>query len=71
MKDNKKQTNIQRIEIIQETLMREIARLDDEDRMKREGKDEVARSNAISKASSTFINSENLLLKISRAKGKK
>lgn len=65
MRDNKVDLNT-----IQETLMRDIARLDDDDLMERQGQIEIARSNALSKTASTYIQSVGLVLKINEAKDK-
>ena len=49
---------------IQDYLMREMKRLDDEEYMKYNGKDEVARSNALAQSANTFIKSVNLGLRV-------
>ena len=65
MKNNEKD-----LKIIQEALMRDIARLDDDNLMERQGQIEIARSNALSKTASTYIQSAGLVLKINEAKNK-
>ena len=65
MNNNKKD-----IKIIQETLMRDIARLDDDKLIERQGQIEIARSNALAKTASTYIQSVALVLKINDAKNK-
>lgn len=65
MRDNKVDLNT-----IQETLIRDIARLDDDSLMERQGQIEIARSNALSKTASTYIQSVGLVLKINEAKDK-
>lgn len=59
MRDNKADLNT-----IQETLMRDIARLDDNELMERQAQIEIARSNALSKTASTYIQSVALVVKI-------
>ena len=49
---------------IQEMLMREMKRLDDNNYMKSAGKDEVLRSNALTNNAATYIKSVNLSLRI-------
>ncbi len=49
---------------IQEMLMREMKRLDNDAIMQREGKEEVARGNALSQSANTFIKSVNLGLRV-------
>lgn len=58
------------INIIQETLMRDLARLDNDDLIKQNGQIEIARSNALSKTASTYIQSVALVLKVESAKKK-
>lgn len=65
MNNNKKD-----IKTIQETLMRDIARLDDDELIERQGQIEIARSNALAKTASTYIQSVALVLKINDAKNK-
>jgi len=50
--------------VIQEYLMREMKRLDDNEYMKYNGKEEVARSNALAQSANTFIKSINLGLRV-------
>lgn len=50
--------------VIQDFLMREMKRLDDNEHMKYNGKDEVARCNALSQSANTFIKSINLGLRV-------
>ena len=50
--------------------MRDIARLDDDNLMERKGQIEIARSNALSKTASTYIQSVGLVLKINDSKRK-
>ena len=57
MKNNK-------IIIIQEMLMREMNRLDDNEYMLNNGKDEVARSNALTNNATAFIKALNIQLRI-------
>lgn len=52
-----------RIEVIQETIMRELARLD-EDRVDNQ---EVARANAISQNATSFLKAANLKFNINKA----
>ena len=59
MKDN--------ILIIQESLMRQLGRLDDDKLMAKDGKYEVARANAMKETSLTFMKSCNLKLAIEKA----
>lgn len=49
---------------IQEYLMRELKRLDDDKYMGHNGKAEVARSNALAQSANTFIKSVNLGLRV-------
>lgn len=49
---------------IQEMLMREMDRLDNDDLMGKYGKEEVARSNALSQSACTFLKSVNVSLRI-------
>lgn len=49
---------------IQEMLMREMDRLDNDDLMGKCGKEEVARSNALSQSACTFLKSVNVSLRI-------
>lgn len=51
---------------IQEMLMREMKRLDDNNYMKHNSKEEVARSNALSQDACTFVKTVNLGLSIMR-----
>ena len=59
MKDN--------ILIIQETLMRQINRLDDDKEMGANARDEIARANAISNSALTYLKSINVKLAIETA----
>ena len=58
MKDNNS------ILTIQEMLMREMKRLDDNELMKKDGANEIARSNALSNQATTYLKSVNLSIKI-------
>lgn len=49
---------------IQEMLMRQMERLDDNEQMKYNGKDEVARGNALSQSANTFIKSVNVGMRV-------
>ena len=49
---------------IQEMLMREMSRLDDNSYMLENGKDEVARSNALTNNATAFIKALNIQLRI-------
>jgi len=49
---------------IQEMLMREMERLDDNEYMKNAGKEEVLRSNALTNNATAYIKSVNLSLRI-------
>ena len=49
---------------IQEMLMKEMNRLDDNDYMAKYGKDEVLRSNALTNNATTFIKAINVQLRI-------
>ena len=49
---------------IQEMLMREMKRLDDDKTMKNNGKEEIARSNALSQSACTYLKSVNVNLRI-------
>lgn len=53
-----------KILVIQEMLMRQMKRLDDDKEMATNGKEEVARSNALSQDAMTFIKTVNLGLRI-------
>ena len=58
MKDNNS------ILTIQEMLMREMKRLDDNELMKKDGANEIARSNALSHQATTYLKSVNLSIRI-------
>ena len=49
---------------IQEILMRQMERLDDDDTMNAYGEEEIARSGVISKAADTYLKAVNTSLKI-------
>ena len=49
---------------MQEMLMRQMERLDDNEQMKINGRDEVARGNALSQSASTFIKSVNVGMRV-------
>lgn len=49
---------------IQEMLLKEMKRLDNDILMEREGKEEVARSNALSQSAGTFLKAINVSLRI-------
>lgn len=49
---------------LQEMLMREARRLDDDEYMKYNGKDEVARGNTLSQSANTFIKSVNVGMRV-------
>lgn len=49
---------------MQEMLMRQMERLDDNKLMERNGRDEVARGNALSQSASTFIKSVNVGMRV-------
>lgn len=49
---------------LQEMLMREARRLDDNDYMKYNGKEEVARGNTLSQSANTFIKSVNVGMRV-------
>lgn len=58
MKDNNS------ILTIQEMLMREMKRLDDDELMKKDSTTEIARSNALSTQASTYLKSVNISIRI-------
>ncbi len=49
---------------MQEMLMRQMERLDDNEQMKYNGRDEVARGNALSQSANTFIKSINVGMRV-------
>lgn len=55
---------------IQEMLMREMNRLDDNDYMSQNGKDEVARSNALTNNATAFIKAINIQLRVKEVAAK-
>lgn len=65
MKENNK------IITIQEMIMRELERLDDNDYMKSNGTVEVARSNALSNQATTYLKAVNLQIRIMETADKK
>lgn len=52
---------------IQETILRQIRRLDDNNTMATEGKEEIARSNALTNASQAYIKAVNVQLAVMNA----
>lgn len=62
-KKEEKQMN-DNILTIQEAIMRQIGRIDNDDVMATNGKQEVARSNALSQSATTFVKTVNLKLKV-------
>ena len=52
---------------IQETILRQIKRLDDDSLMADAGKEEIARSNALTNASAAFIKAVNVQLAVMNA----
>lgn len=52
---------------IQETILRQIKRLDDDALMADSGKEEIARSNALTNASAAFIKAVNVQLAVMNA----
>lgn len=52
---------------IQETILRQIRRLDNDNTMSTEGKEEIARSNALTNASQAYIKAVNVQLAVMNA----
>lgn len=64
MKEKEKMKMNNNLIKMQEMLMRQMERLDDSEQMKYNGKDEVARGNALSQNANTFLKSVNVGMRV-------